>query len=268
MATATTALVAAHTADEPPIASNLSVVAATDGDGVHAEQWWCFWCRSSPSPSPLPPSPAPPPPSPPPAPSQLAWSMGLAPRREGPLVNEPGHPLSSVRAEVSVSLPSTATPVSVTCAFRATATDYTSQPWVRDNVTTLPDLAASIVATQPAQTVTLQPGAQHAFSFLLERNTYRRLASTYLDAAAGFPAVPVREPPRSMRIALAPCASPSPQSPSPQPPSSQPPSLVTPLPQPHSRQPPSPQPPSLVTPLRPCSPLGSLHVAELCGCAR
>jgi len=64
---------------------------------------------------------------------------------------------------------------------------------VRNNVTLRPDVNASIVATQPAQTFVLQAGATHDFTFLLERPSYRRLAPTYLDASAGFPAVPAAE---------------------------------------------------------------------------
>lgn len=123
--------------------------------------------------------------------STLTWAMGLAPQIQGPLVNEPGHSLSNVRVDVVVSRTTESSgstmstmgsaDVDVSCGFQAIATDYTSAPHFRDNVTGMPDLAASTVKIQPAETATVGEGSPHTFSFSVARVDYRSLAPTYLD---------------------------------------------------------------------------------------
>lgn len=122
--------------------------------------------------------------------SGVAWAMGLAPNASGPLVHEPGHPMSWVRADVNVS--AAMEPVNVTCSFTAVALDYSGQPYVRD-ASGRPDASASTARAQPSQTVQLAAGGAHTFTFLVERPDYLALSPTYLDEQSGLTAVPAAE---------------------------------------------------------------------------
>eukprot|EP00966_Prymnesium_polylepis_P174368 4034591-Prymnesium_polylepis.1 len=105
--------------------------------------------------------------------------MGVAPTLDGPLVNEPGHPLSSVRIDVEVSAGSA--PLQASCSFSAVALDYTGLPYVRD-AAGAPDLQASTAKEGPTLTASLGAAASHTFSFAVARGDYRRLSPTALDA--------------------------------------------------------------------------------------
>ena len=116
----------------------------------------------------------------------VTWGIGVAPQIAGPLVNEPGHPMSWARVDVNVSAD---LPANVSCSFAAIALDYSGQPYVRDRFGQ-PNASGSTAKAQPAQTVALAAGGAHTFSFKVSRPHYRALSPTHLDAQAGL--VPVR----------------------------------------------------------------------------